>query len=212
MPYIDSIQDLLSEYNVLEQDLDKVEALMTEAGYTRDGEGFWVDAEGARPDAEIMADAGVFGDIAPLVAEQLRQAGYDARHVWQAEGWDMIWSGQATLWFFGHMGSVVDPYATLDQYHSRHPWVPVQLAEFDAIVDEMAVTPMGDARLLDQYHRAMEVWLRELPEVPLVQWYHRVLTNTTYWTNWPSEENPYINTIPIHLTLPLILWNLEPAR
>jgi peptide/nickel transport system substrate-binding protein len=120
---------------------------------------------------------------------------------------------RVTLYSFGHVGSVVGPYATLDLYHSRHPSAQGQCIErFDAIVDEMAVTPMGDPRLFDQFHKAMEVWLRELPDVPLVQWYHRVLTNTTYWTNWPTEENPYINTAFWHLTFPLVLWNLEPVQ
>jgi len=211
MPYIESIGDLLAEYNILEHDLGKVEELMMEAGFTRDGEGFWVDGEGTRPDAEIMADADIFGDIAPLVAEQLRAAGFDAQHVWPLAGWDLIYSGQATLWLFGHLGSVIDPYATLRLYHSS-PWNPGIDPAFDGIVDEMAVTPMGDPMLFDQFHRAMAIWLQFLPEVPLVQWYHRVLTNTTYWSNWPSEENPYINTAYWHLTLPLVLWNLEPAR
>jgi peptide/nickel transport system substrate-binding protein len=212
MPYLDSIQGLLSEYNVLEHNLQKVEDLMGKAGFARDGEGFWADSEGARPDADILAIDTAFGDIAPLLAEQLRTAGFDARHIWPVGGWEMMWSGEATLFLFGHLGSIVDPYATLALYHSDNPMAPWADPAFDAIVDEMAVTPMGDPKIFEQFHSAMEIWLRILSEVPLVQWYHRVLANTTYWANWPSEENPYINTTPVHLTFPLVLWNLRPVR
>lgn len=210
--YIESIGDLLSEYNVLEHNLDKVETLMTEAGFTRDGEGFWVNAEGARPPADIVAPADIYGDIAPLVAEQLRAAGFDAKHIWPAGGWGILMNGEATLWIFGHGGSILDPHATLDLYHGRHPWNRWKNAAFDALVDEMAGTPMGVPETYDQFRRAFEIWYRELPEVPLVQWYHRMLTNTTYWTNWPSEENPYNNTYIGHGNFPLLLWNLEPVQ
>ena len=50
--------------------------------------------------------------------------------------------------------------------------------QVDAIVDQMAATPMGDAKIFDQFRSAFEIWFRNLPEVPLVQWYHRILTNT----------------------------------
>jgi peptide/nickel transport system substrate-binding protein len=169
MPYIDSIEDLLAEYDVLERDLGKVEALMAEAGFARDGEGFWVDGEGARPEADIVAPADIYGDIAPLVAEQLRAAGFDARHLWPPGGWGIVMSGEAALWIFGHAGSIVDPHATLDLYHSRQPYNRWKNPAFDAVVDEMASTPMGDPRTLDQFRRAFEIWFRELPEVPLVQ-------------------------------------------
>ena len=42
MKYIDSIQDVLDEYNVLEVDLQKSEDLMIEAGFEKDGDGFTV--------------------------------------------------------------------------------------------------------------------------------------------------------------------------
>jgi peptide/nickel transport system substrate-binding protein len=43
----------------------------------------------------------------------------------------------------------------------------------------------------DLFHQAIDIWYRELPEVSLVKWFHRTLCNTTYWTGWPSPENPY---------------------
>ena len=60
----------------------------------------------------------------------------------------------------------------------------------------------------DLFNKAMEIWYREIPEVPLVQWFHRLAMNTMYWENWPTEDNPY-NSAPWHLTCPITLWNLK---
>ena len=35
--------------------------------------------------------------------------------------------------------------------------------------------------------------------------------NTTYWKNWPTADNAYVNGASWHLTYPIVLWNLQPA-
>ncbi|MGC9347380.1 MAG: ABC transporter substrate-binding protein [Anaerolineae bacterium] len=214
--------DLLDEYNVLESNLDKVEELMTEAGFTKDGEGFWVDADGNRPDSDIYAGVPLFGDIAPITAELLRRAGFDSNHAAPPDVWTKKSDGTALLHLFGHGGSVKDPYTTLEMYHSQ--WVkPTGESsgdrgrarwgneEYDAIVEEMGRTPSDDTeKMQDLFNQAMAIWYRELPEVPLVQWFHRLAMNTTYWTQWPNQDNPY-NSAPWHLTFPITFWNLEPT-
>ena len=222
MKNIEGLGDVIDEYNVLEQDLDKVDELMTDAGFTKDGEGFWVDGDGNRPDADIWAAVPLFADIAPLLSEQLRAAGFDANHVTPPDVWDGKSDGRAALHLFGHGGSVLDPFYTLNMYHidkvapngescgdNRPRWAN---QEYSDIVDEMNVTPMGDPKIQEQFNAAMEIWFRELPEVPIVQWFHRIPMNTTYWTNYPTVENPYINGAPWHLTLPILLWGLEPTE
>ncbi|MFI4982841.1 MAG: ABC transporter substrate-binding protein, partial [Nevskiales bacterium] len=67
------------------------------------------------------------------------------------------------------------------------------------------------AKLKELFHAAMEIWLPELPDIQLVQNHHRIPMNTTYWQNWPTAENAYINGASWHLTFPLVLWNLRPA-
>ena len=114
-----------------------------------------------------------------------------------------------------------DPYATLRLYHSRfvqptgtpaeHFW-RWRNAKFDALVDQMAEVAPDDPRLVELFRQAMEIWLAELPSIPLVQWYHRIPHNETYWTNWPSAENPYINSAYWHRVWLLVLLNLEPTQ
>jgi peptide/nickel transport system substrate-binding protein len=217
MKYVDTIGDVLEQYNPLEVDLDKSADLMIEAGFEKDAEGFWVK-DGARPDTNIWAGVPLFGDIAPITAEQLRKGGFDSTHVTPPDVWAGKSDGRAMLHFFGHGGSVKDPFTTMDMYHIREqkptgencgPNRPRWGNEtYSEIVDELSMISPDDPATYDLFRQAMEIWYKELPEVPLVQWYHRTPWNTTYWTGWPSPENPY-NTSMWHLTMPIMLWNLK---
>jgi peptide/nickel transport system substrate-binding protein len=218
-PYFEVAEPLLAEKDPRAFKPDMTATLMEGAGFTKDAEGFWVDAEGNRPDAQIYADPGIFGNLAPIVAEQLRDAGFDSTHVAPPDVWAAKSDGRALLHFFGHGGSIADPFATLDMYHSRHVKPTGENCganrarwgdpAYDAIVEEMDRTPMGDPKLVDLFESAIALWLDALPEVPITQFYHRIAMNTTYWTNWPTVNNAYVNGAPWHLTFPLILWNLK---
>ena len=111
--------------------------------------------------------------------------------------------GTAKAFMMGNGGSVRDPYFTLHFCHSRFVRPTSVHAEqfwrwrnatFDKLVDQLAETAPGDPELHTLLRRAMEIWLAELPSIPLVQWYHRIPHNETYWPNWPSARNPYINS------------------
>jgi hypothetical protein len=69
--------------------------------------------------------------------------------------------------------------------------------------------PNDTRKLGEIWRRAMEIWLPELPDIQLVQNYHRIPWNTTYWKHWPTEQDPYVNGAHWHLTFPMVLWNLQ---
>ena len=95
--------------------------------------------------------------------------------------------------------------------HVRRPFVDSE-EKADKVVDEMAVTQSTDqATLLDQFTRAMNIWLPELPDIPIQQWYHRIPYNTTNWTGWPTKDNAFVNGAFWHLTFQLILNQLQAA-
>jgi peptide/nickel transport system substrate-binding protein len=132
-----------------------------------------------------------------------------------------IMQGNARTYLFGNGGSVRDPYFTLRLYHSRHvqptgtetyPFWRWKNEEFDRRVDAMGKTPTDDPKFMLLYREAMDTWLRELPSIPLVQWYHRIPHNQTYWRNWPCAENPTMNTAYWHRTWLQVLLQLEPVR
>jgi peptide/nickel transport system substrate-binding protein len=219
---MDTIKDITDQYNVLEYNLDKSAALMTEEGYTKDSEGFWVDAEGKRPDVDIYAGVPLFGDIAPIVAEQLRAGGFFCQHKAPADVWTLKTNGVASCFLFGHGGATVDPLDTFNLYRKSnfHPlgeaaggnitrWYN---EDFEKITDEMNNTAMDDPKMTDLFRRGMEIWYKELPDCPLVQWYHRIPVNTWYWSNWPDETNPYMNSALWHLTMLPVVFGLKATN
>jgi len=216
--YMDGIKDITDKYNVLEFNLDKSAALMTKAGFTKNKDGFWADKDGNIPDANLYAAVPLFGDIGPVVAEQLRSAGFQCEHKSPPDVWTANTDGRASLFLFGHGGSTIDPYDTFHLYYAVPPklgepsndnitrW---QNADFKAIVDQMNKTAMDDPKMKDLFHQGMEIWYKELPDCPLVQWYHRIPVNNYYWKNWPTAENPYMNSALWHLTALQVVLGLK---
>ena len=85
--------------------------------------------------------------------------------------------------------------------------------QYDAIVDEMAITPTSEkAKITELYRKAMEIWLPEMPDIILTEFYHRIPMNETYWKGWPTAENNYVNGAFWHLTHQLVLNNLDPVQ
>ena len=215
-----SFKEVYDQYNPLQFDLDKSDALMIEAGFEKNADGFWAK-DGETFDCDIWAGVPLFGDIAPITAEYLRQAGFPSNHVTPPDVWTGKGDGRAMLHMFGHGGSVWDPWTTLNMYHSRS-WRATgedcgpnrprwKNEEYDGYVEEMGRTSTDEyEKMQDLFDKAMEIWYRELPEIPLVEWTHRTPQNTTYWTSWPNADDMY-NSSFWHLTFPITLWRIEPT-
>jgi peptide/nickel transport system substrate-binding protein len=213
------VEDLLEKYPVGLHDAQRSAALLESSGWQRDAEGIWT-RRGER--ARVVIDiSNAFQDIAPVLVEQLRRAGFEAHMRMTSDNYTRMTTGSARAYIFGNGGSVRDPYFTLRLYHSRFVQ-PTGTAtptfwrwkneEFDALVDRMGQTAPDDPALAGLFREALEIWLKELPAIPLLQFYHRLPHNQKYWKNWPSEENPYINTAYWHRTWLLVLLNLEPVQ
>jgi peptide/nickel transport system substrate-binding protein len=216
--FTDQVQDLIEKYEVGVFDPDKSAAIMARKGWSRNAENFWTkDGQVLKIVVDIFP---IFQDITPVLVRQLEQSGFDADFRNTPDTFTRMAQGTARAFMVGNGGSVRDPYFTLRLYHSRfvkptgtpaeHFW-RWSNPEFDAIVDQMGKTDPSDPELQKLFHQAMEIWLHDLPSVPLVQWYHRIPHNETYWKNWPTAKNPYINSAYWHNTWLLVLLNLEPA-
>jgi peptide/nickel transport system substrate-binding protein len=220
-PFWDGVQDLLKQYDTNEYNTDKAATLLKGKGYTMGSDGFWADSSGNHIKLEVGGWA-VFDDVGPIYAEMLKKGGIDATYVHPPDMIDRFQTGDYQGMLFGHGGSVNnDPYDTLKLYQSASLAIPGghsvnfskwKNADYDKVVDEVATTPSTDqAKLLDQFHRAMAIWLPELPDIPIQQWFHRIPYNTQYWKGWPNKQNPYVNGAFWHLTFQLILNELQPA-
>jgi peptide/nickel transport system substrate-binding protein len=218
--YIDAVKDLAAPIENF--NLDKSAQVMQQKGYTKNGDGLWTK-DGKTIPMVISCPGNLFQDIAPITSQQLRKGGFDAsfKLIQGPEYADNLNTGNIDAFMQGHGGSVRDPYATLNLYHSRYSKPTGERAtypyrwvnpDYDKIVDQMALIAPEDPKTLDLFKQAMTIWIKELPDVGLVQWFHRIPTNTTYWTNFPDDSNPYINSCYWHRTSPLWINTIKPTQ
>ena len=219
--YFDKVSDLLKEYDTSAFDPDKAGQLLEKAGFTKNGEGKWVDASGAPLKLEVFVPDFLNG-MGMVVVQQLKDQGIEVTPSNPPDWSTRFEKGDYQAAFYGHGGSVNDPYATLNLYTSSSENVPGahqanfprwSNPDYDKIVDEVYITPMTDyAKLEGLFHDAMAIWLPQLPDIPLTQLYHRIGYNETYWTNWPIGDEAYVNGASWHLTFEMVLWNLKAVE
>lgn len=221
LPYFDAIKDLLEKYDTTKYDPARADALLSKKGWKKDSSGKWLDADGKTIKLPILGFQ-FLSNVGPVITEQLKKHGFDATYSMPPDAGDRFTKGEYIGCLYGHGGSIRDPYATLRLYQSATIAVPgaheVNFPkwankDYDKIVDDVYNTPMDQKdKLKDLFHKAMEVWLPELPDIQLVKFYHNIGMNETYWKGWPSSQNNYINEACWHLTWQLVLNKIEPTQ
>ena len=221
MPYFDAVKDLLAKYDTNEFAPKKADALLAAKGFKKGGDGFWTDGEGKRLNVDIIGFGASGPAMGPVLVEMLKRRGVDSSMALPPDFDDRFQKGQFDGAIYGHGGSINEPYATMRLYQSASIAVPGahqanfsrwKNAAYDKLVDEAyGIAPDDTKKLTDIWRRAMEIWLPELPDIQLVQNYHRIPWNTTYWKHWPVEEDSYVNGAHWHLTFAMVLWSLQPA-
>jgi peptide/nickel transport system substrate-binding protein len=217
IPYVEEASKIARRKKVGDYDLAASQQLMESAGFKRDDIGFWAK-DGKRVGGAIHGIPAL-NQIGPIVQQQLRKAGFDVTFFATPDSRRIMMAGQTPLMLFGHNGgSILDPLPTLEMYHTKNRaavgtatfnMARFSNPQFDAAVDAIAAMRPEDPGVMEKFRQAMEVWYDELPEVPIQQWYHRIPMNTTYWTNWPSQKDPYMlpavnfESTPVYLTYKL---------
>jgi peptide/nickel transport system substrate-binding protein len=220
LPYFDAVKDLLQKYDTTAFDKAKGDQLLQGKGWKKGGDGIWVDPKGNRAKYEILGFS-FLSNIGPVVAAQLKKAGFDVAWTQPPDAIDRFPKGDYQLSIYGHGGSIRDPYNTLNLYTTANLAVPGlhqsnfprwSNDDYDKVVTDVYLTAMTDKpKLLDLFHKAMEIWLPQLPDIQLNQFYHNIAFSTANWTGWPSDDNSYVNEASWHLTWQLVLNKLQPT-
>ncbi|HEY1296364.1 MAG TPA: ABC transporter substrate-binding protein [Chloroflexota bacterium] len=219
--FSDATQSLLQQYNTLEFNPSKGDAILRGKGFSKGPDGIWVAPDGTRMQFDIISFFD-FTSVGPVVVQQLKNAGIDSNYSEPPNWFDRFSVGDFSMALFGHGGSYgPDPFYTLRLYQSSSEAIPGghqvnfslwQNADYDAIVDNVYRTsPTEKQKMIDYWVQAMQIWLPALPDIMIEQGYHRLPTNETYWVGWPNAQNPYVNTAHFHLTPGYIVHQLKPA-
>ncbi len=199
--FVDSpaVQALIEQYEPRKFDPEEAAALFTEAGFTLNGDGLW-EKDGETISGVINGFSGIHSDIVPVLEEMLRNCGVDATTNFGDDAYQNMLDGKPGFYMWGHGASLKDPYAAFELYHGRfsadigttagtNRWSRYSNPEYDAILDEMAPLASDDPRFQELAAQAMEIYWKDVIDIPIIQWLHRIAYNQTYWTNWPTQDN-----------------------
>ena len=183
---------------------------MKEAGYTKK-RGFWVDASGNKITCNIVA-FGIFSDIGPVIAQTLVNAGIESSYSEPPDAIDQLTTGKYNCSIFGHNGSQTGSiYTTLSMYttdNSQNRWGYSNSA-YDEVVKKIA-TSANQNEIKELTNQAMKIWLTDLPDIPLTEFFNRFAISEKYWTNWPTmTTDPYMNGLHLHTGMAYTLFKLK---
>jgi ABC-type transport system substrate-binding protein len=217
------MQALVTKYNPREFNLDKSAALMTAAGYAKNGDGLWAKG-GNTINCTINGYQGIHSDLAPVLVEMLKSGGFDASVNFGADAGNNMANGAPGMYLAGHGASLVDPAAALDLFNGKYSVAAGMAAgggrysryknpDYDKISDAMAPLSADDPKFTALAVQAMEFYWKDTIDIPIIQWLHRIPYNQTYWTNWPTADNlgPGCNGAFWAHTGMLVITQLKPA-
>ena len=224
MKYFEGAKDLLEQYPTLEYNPEKSAALMEKSGFTKDSEGFW-ERDGERLTFTIVTfpQHPSTTPAAPVVTQNLRRNGFDATFVLPTDFVSRIISGEADAFIWGH-AAMRDPLQTFDAYNCKYKresdledatypglyrWCN---EDYSALMDQIQDLPVDAPGVLPLFIEALEIWLKELPDITLNSTIITLPMNETYWTNWPQVDNQYIHEGFWHRTGYHIFLNIEPVN
>ncbi|MBN1875342.1 MAG: ABC transporter substrate-binding protein [Anaerolineae bacterium] len=224
------IDPLIEKYDRDAPSQDKVDEYMVLAGYEKNVDGIW-EKDGVVADMTIVVPQS-WAPLGPVLAEQLSRAGFQAEEQLDtANQWAALHqTGEADAVAFVHCGSLYDPYDTLSQFHSKHT---VSLGEtdnngggifayhryagdpeLDTVLDEMEKTPpfLTNPEYVKWAETAIDIYLRDMPTIVLAEELHVVTMNETYWTGYPTSEDPYVAPYPCWNDFTMTVFHVKPTQ
>jgi peptide/nickel transport system substrate-binding protein len=224
---LDRYVDLIDTSSITTFDPDIAKEIIESKGYVMNESSGFYEKDGEALSFHLQTPEPLIEKqkIAQVVVEQLLRVGINASFGNVAYGtfWDNFFNGNydaRTGW--QTCGSINEPWNSMDTLNaswvvpvgeraSRNAW-RWENAEYSALVDQMGVLPLGDPQIDELFVQAAEIFMDELPVIPVTQAKKIIPFNSTYWTNWPSADNPYIHPPTWWQSTHVIIHNLEPAQ
>jgi peptide/nickel transport system substrate-binding protein len=187
--------------------------LLERAGFTKPGDQ-WLMPNGEPFSIKITVEGEarpVMTRAGSMIAQQWRQVGIDASTS-VAEGVLVERRGAGDFevimsWIVVTLGVHPDLSFFLDSWHSEFVVAPgeVQPArnwqrwshpDLDKIIEEIRTIDFDDERGVELGREYVKLVTREMPTIPLMSYNVFTVTDDTYWTGYPTAEDPYTNPVP----------------
>jgi peptide/nickel transport system substrate-binding protein len=189
-------------------DIAKANELLDAMGATLDGDGRTFNGKPLQLTCITPAlTTGLEYQIAVSFAEDAKEAGIDVQvKSLPGSAWgDAYKTGQYDISCHWVCGMQFDPNQLYFGFHSRY-YKPVgerstdggdqaaarlQDPEFDAIIEKLDVAEPEDPANRPEFDAGLDQMLKDSPAIATIQTVYPQLFNTTYWTGWPTDENPF---------------------
>jgi peptide/nickel transport system substrate-binding protein len=209
-------------------DPQAAQELLEKAGFSKRG-GTWITPDGKPFTVRVMVE----GDLRPVMT----RAGTMIVQLWKQAGIDAkIDVAQGTLptrraagdfdtfigWSVETLGGHPDLSYFLDSWHSQfvaEPGKPQPLRNWqrwsspalDKIIEEIRTVGFDDPRSIEFGKDYVKLAVKEMPIIPLMAYNVFTAMDQTYWTGFPTSENPYTNPVPNWGNSRYMFVRLKPA-
>lgn len=203
--------------------------LLTRAGFRKQGNQ-WLTPDGKPFVVRLMVE----GDLRPvmtragtMIVQQWKQAGIDARiDVAQGTlltrraagdfdafiGWSVeTWGGHQDLSYFmdsWHSQFVAPP----GQPQPLRNWQRWTHPELDKIIEDIRRIGFDDPKGVELGRDYVKLMTREMPIIPLMAYNVFTAMDQTYWTGYPTSDDPYANPVTNWGNSRYMFVRLKPAK
>lgn len=217
-------QEIHAKYTVY--DIDAAKELLTEAGFVDiNGDGFVETPSGKEIKFDILSPAGWtdWNDGAAIVAEGLRKIGIDGTanavdlgiiiESWESGDHDALYTAygnSSNIWKF-YFDSIGDASRALTPTW----WSVTQTNYINEDINEMiAQMPnASDEELIEITSTIEKFFAENMINIPILYNGNWFVYNTSRFTNWSTEENPYAQpALPVHDMKVYHLLNLKAVK
>jgi peptide/nickel transport system substrate-binding protein len=224
---------LFKKYPVHKFDPDKARKIIESKGYALNQTGEFYVKDGNVLSIHIEAPDPFIEKklIAANIVEQLRRVSinatigivdYDSFFANYSEG-----AYEARLGWQS-CGSVSEPWSSLNNFNIKF-YKPIgqkvgfnqvsgdngwrwRNEKYSSLIDEIGKLPVGDSRIDALFVEAMDIWMSELPIIPITQAKKLIPFDTAYWVNWPTANNSYIQPPTWWQSAHVIIHNLRHSK
>ena len=203
---------LYEKYPLMTHDPAKAKQIIESKGYTMGSDGYY-EKDGQQLTLDLATNEAFIEKqrIAAVVVEELQAVGINATTHNEAGN---TWGENFMMGTFpGKVGwqtcgSVNEPWASMDTFNVKWlkpvgertaesqdawRWSGPAAEQYGKLVDQIGTLPLGDPKIDELFVQAMDIWLAELPVIPVTQAKKIIPFNQTYWTGWPSASNKFIH-------------------
>ncbi|MBN1312558.1 MAG: ABC transporter substrate-binding protein [Anaerolineae bacterium] len=193
-------------------DLKAAEQLMLDAGMKKDG-GKWVLPDGSAFKVPLMGlgeSNPTMNRAAAAVVESWKAFGIDATLDAQANLWPIMSSGEYSAsfaWTIETWGGDPDLFFFLQSWHSKF-YVPSgnpaagtnsmrwKNPELDQIIESIQKISFDDPKGVELGLQYCKLAAQEMPITPIMAYNVFTTMDTTYFTGYPSVDDPYTDPVP----------------